>query len=149
MPALPRNGRFPRLFTTFRTNTPQGEIECRHFKPAGQRHIAKAGVGRQIDIRNFTTLIAEKVAMLPHVRAEPGRAPIERYLPHQAARHQHTQAIVNSSEGNLRHPLLRPVENFVCGRVIMAVRHHFKNFLALPRGTEAPSLERLLEILVQ
>jgi hypothetical protein len=137
----------PPPLSALRANTAQRQIKCRHLKPIRQRHLPQRRPRRQLNIRHLTALLAEKMAVLPHVRAEPRRAPIQRHLPHQPALHQHAQAIINRRERNLRHPLLRPLKNLIRRRMIIAPRHHLKNLAPLPRRTKSPHLERMLKTL--
>ena len=89
------------------------------------------------------------MAVFPHVRAKSRWTPIQRHLAHQPALHQHTQAVVDRRKRNFRHPPFCPLKYFVRRRMVVAVRHHFENFLPLLRGTKSARLERTLEILTQ
>lgn len=86
----------------------------------------------QIDIGHLPAFLAVKVAVLPHVGTEPGRAPFQRDLTHEATANEHIQAIVDRGEGNLRHPVLGALENVVRGRVVVALGDDLENVLALP-----------------
>ena len=58
-------------------------------KPAGQREW-RLGAGAKIDITYLAAILTKKMAVIPHVRAEPGRAAIQDHLPDEAALDEHT-----------------------------------------------------------
>ena len=89
------------------------------------------------------------MAMLPHIRAEPRRTPVQRHLPQQPAPHQHTQTIVDRRERNLRHPPLHPFKNLIGRRMIVTIRDDLKNLAPLPRKTKPGRLERMLQPLTK
>jgi len=81
------------------------------------------------------------MAMLAHVRAEAGWAPIQSHLPKQPASHKHAQAIVDGRERNFGHPPLYAIKNLVSSRVIVASSNHFEHFASLAGKAKARRLE--------
>lgn len=85
------------------------------------------------------------MAVFPHVRAEARGTSIEGHLANQAATDEHTQAVINGCEGNLRHAFFGALENLVSGRMVVAAGNHFENLFTLAGRAEPTGLEGILE----
>ena len=102
----------------------------------------------QVDIADLAALLAEEMAVVPHVRAKPGGAAIQHHLADEAALHQHAEAIVNRREGNLRHAFSRALKNLLGGGMIVTMRDCVEYLLPLPSQTQATRREALLKTLL-
>jgi hypothetical protein len=138
-----------RFSSATRTNTTQRNIERGNLKTLRQRNARERFPRRDFDIGHFPAPFAEKMTMLPHIRAKARGTPIQRHLPEQPAPDEHTEAIINRRKRNLRHPPLDAFEDFVRCRMIPTIRHDFENFAALAGKTEACRLERMLQPLTK
>jgi hypothetical protein len=78
------------------------------------------------------------MAVLPHIRAKPGRTPFQRHLPRQPALYQRVQAIIDRRHRNVRHVPLRPDKHLLRRRVIAFPQEHSIDMLSL-RGKSKTS----------
>ena len=101
---------------------------------------------RQVYIKHRVARITVKMAVLAHVRAEPGGAAIQRHLPGKPALYQCIEAVVNRGHGNIRHGLFGPDENLLGRRVIALLQQHVVNVLALRRGPEPARGQALVQV---
>ena len=135
----------PFALPALRAHPAQRQVKAAHFKACWQRDASERRPGGKLNISHFSAFLAEKVAMLAHVRAKPCRTAIQCNLPHQPALNQHAEAVVNSRKGDFRHPLLSALKNFVRRWVIVAPRHHVEHFLSLACRAKSARLERMLK----
>jgi len=134
-----------RISTAPGADAAKRDIKGSDFEPFGQDHSGKGRSGRHFNIRHFAATIAEKMTMFPHVRTKPRGAAVQGHLPEQTTLHQDAEAVVNGGKRDLGHPPADPLENFVCGRMIVAVSHHFENLASLPGKTVSARLQRFLK----
>ena len=119
-----------------RADAVDGDLVMFGLEPVRQRD-AGPRFRRQVHIKHRIARIAIKMAMLAHVRTEPGGAAVELHLAHEAAFYQGIEAVVNRGHGNVRRPAFNADEDLLGGRVIALFYQHAVNVLALRRGTQA------------
>ena len=83
--------------------------------------------------------------MLFHVRAIPHRKTVDIDLLDEPAFHERVEAIINRGHGNVRHALLGPHEDLLCGGVVAFLEHDAVNVLTLGGGTKPPAGEPFSE----
>ena len=101
---------------------------------------------RQVHVKHRVARIAIKMAVLAHVRAEPGGAAIQRHLSGEPALYQCIKAVVNRGHGNIRHGLFGPDEDLLGGRVIALLDEHVIDLLPLRCEMETARGEPLIQI---
>jgi hypothetical protein len=125
----------------------------RYLKPYRLETSRQSDVGRafirHINIEHLFAGIAIKVAMLPHIRAKPRRAPVHRHLPRATRAYQRIQAIINRRHRNLRHPPLGANKNFFRRRMIPLLDQHAIDMLPLRREAKAARRELLAQMLIR
>src|ERR1022692_1629901 len=110
------------------------------FRPIASRQ-REPGLCRQINVKHTIASIAIKVAVLPHIRAKPGRTPLQGHLSRHPALHQGIQAIIDCRHRNLRHVPLRPYKHLFRRRVIAFAQQHSIDMLPLRGKTKTAPRE--------
>ena len=110
------------------------------FRPVTPRQ-RDAGLRRQINVKDTVAPVAIKVAVLSHIRAKPGRPPLQGHLPGQPALHQRIQAIIDRRHGNLRYLPLRPDKHLFCRWMIPFAQQHSIDVLPLRGKTKTAPRE--------
>jgi len=115
-----------------------------HLKTLGARH------GRRVrghhHIKNFAALVTMIMGVVLHVRAEPGGAALQLYLPREAGLHEGIQAVVNRGVGNLGHGLLGADENLVGRGMIPLLDEDVIDAAALGRKTKAAGAQLFSQV---
>ena len=100
--------------------------------------LVLTGLG-ELDIGDVTALRAVEVAMLPEVRAESGRLPVDMDGLHQTIAHHRLQAVVDRGQRDRGHPLLG-TDKYLRRRGVIPLGHqHLVNLTAL-RGEPQTTL---------
>lgn len=73
----------------FGADSAEGDVESCDGKAAGERDTGEGFARGEVDVRDLAAFVAKEMAVIAHVRAEPGRAAVEGDLADQAALHQH------------------------------------------------------------
>lgn len=107
------------------------------LKALGQLKSHALPVRSRIDVVDATAVIAVKVPMLLHIRAEPCRPSIHIYLPDQTAFHESVQTIIDSRHRDVRHLMFGPQEHLFSSRMIPLIEKNIINMLTLRRKPEA------------
>src|ERR1017187_3711895 len=110
------------------------------FRPVASRQ-RDPGLNRQVNVKDTVAPIAIKVAVLPHIRAKPGRPPLQGHLPRHPTLHQGVQAIIDRRHRNLRHVPLRPYKHLLGRRMIPFLQEHSIDMLALRGKTKTAPRE--------
>jgi len=113
-----------------------GDFEMLGLEPV-RKNDARLRLLRQIHIVHRVTRIAVKMAVLAHVRTEPGGPAVELHLAYEAALYQGIEAVVNRGHGNVRRPAFDADEDLLSGGVVALLYQHAVNVLALWRGAQA------------
>lgn len=122
------------------------QVKAFSFKPGGQR---PASPRRHLHVENTLAVVTAKVTVLAHVRAEPGRAALQRQLSRQPARHQRFQAIVHRGQRYIRHSALGPNKNFFRGRVIAFPQQHRINLPPLGGKPESAPRQGAAQVIAE
>ena len=100
--------------------------------------LVLTGLG-EFDIGDVAALRAVEVTMLPEIRAESGRLPIDVDGLHQTIAHHRLEAVIDGGQGDRRHPRLGTNEDLRSRGVIPLRHQHLVNLTTL-RGESEPTL---------
>jgi len=119
--------------------------KCSAVNPCG-RMIAGFGFSGKSHIIHHFARITVKMAMLAHVRAEPGGAAVNLHLARQPAFDQGIEAVIDRGHGNVRHPVFGTEEDLLRRRMIALLQQHVIDVLALRREPEPARGQALVQI---
>ena len=118
------------------------------FRPVPIRQ-RNPDLSRQSNIKDTLALVAIKMTMLAHVRAETCGAPLQRHLPGQPAFDQRIQTIIDRGQGYVRHLALGADEHFLRRRMIAFPQQHSIDVLALGRKTKTARRQSFDQLVIK
>jgi len=122
--------------------------EVKAFGPEALRQAQRC-LGWQIDIKHSRANVAIKMAVFLHIRAEMGRSPIQRDLPHQAAFDQGIQAVIHSGHRDFRHVAFSPDKYLLGGRMVAFAQQDRVHVLALRGETKTARRQSLVQRIIE
>ena len=94
------------------------------------------------NVVDFSRLLVLKMTMIRQIRAIPRRLALEIDLPDEAVTHEGLQAVINGRQRDGGHPLLGPIEDIGCRRVIALRQDDRQDLAALLGHTQALQFRR-------
>ena len=116
---------------------PQGDFDVIHLESFGKFAGLERALFGDIDIEDFAANFAGEMPMFAHVRAKANRRAIEDHLADEAAFDKEAQAIINGGKGDFGIRFFSALEDLLRSWMIVAIRDHVEDLLALTGHTQA------------